>query len=67
MGLIIVILKNKIMNDIPVVISPELQEFMDIHQIPSVAALLQIEAEQLLKMEGFGWRLMKEVLKLSAV
>ena len=55
------------MNDIPVVISPELQEFMDIHQIPSVAALFQIEAEQLLKMEGFGWRLMKEVLKLSAV
>lgn len=67
MGLMIIIFKSKIMSDIPVVISPELQKFMDIHQISSVIDLLKIDAELLLEMEGFGWRLMKEVLKLRAV
>ncbi|MFC5683275.1 hypothetical protein ACYE2N_05010 [Flavobacterium sp. MAHUQ-51] len=48
-------------------VSPELQEFINTNKITSIAALLQIEAEQLLGMEGFGWRLMKEVLKLRAI
>ncbi|WP_164905469.1 hypothetical protein [Flavobacterium sufflavum] len=48
-------------------ISSELQEFMNAQQIPSVAALLLIDNESLLGMEGFGWRLLKEVLKLREV
>lgn len=49
------------------VISPELQEFMNTQKIPSVAALLVIEDEHLLGMEGFGWRLLKEVLQLRKI
>ena len=45
-------------------ISPELQRFMDAQKIPSVSALLLIDNETLLGMDGFGWRMMKEVLKL---
>ncbi len=48
-------------------ISPELQRFMDAQKIPSVSALLLIENEALLGMDGFGWRMMKEVLKLRKV
>ena len=49
------------------VVSPELQEFMDIQKIPSLAALLVIDNEHLLEMEGFGWRLLKEVLGLRKI
>ena len=49
------------------VISPELQEFMDTQKIPSLAALLVIDDERLLGMEGFGWRLLKEVLQLRKI
>ena len=45
-------------------ISPELQRFMDAQKIPSVSELLLINDETLLGMEGFGWRMLKEVLKL---
>lgn len=45
-------------------ISPELQQFMDLHKIASISALLLIKDETLLKMDGFGWRMLKEVLKL---
>jgi hypothetical protein len=48
-------------------ISPELQRFMDAQKIPSVSALLLIDNETLLGMDGFGWRMMKEVLKLRNV
>lgn len=48
-------------------ISPELQRFMDAQKIPSVSALLLIDNETLLGMDGFGWRMMKEVLKLRKV
>jgi len=34
---------------------------MSTQKIPSVAALLIIDNERLLGMEGFGWRLLKEV------
>lgn len=49
------------------VVSPELKEFMSIQKIPSVAALLVIDNEHLLEMEGFGWRLLKEVLGLRKI
>lgn len=55
------------MNVKPEVISPELQEFMDTHKIPTMAALLAIDNEHLLGMEGFGWRLLKEVLQLRKI
>lgn len=45
-------------------ISPELQEFMECHSIPNLPKLLEIEDEILLKMDLFGWRLMREVLVL---
>lgn len=48
-------------------ISPELQRFMDVQKIPSVSVLLLIDNETLLGMDGFGWRMMKEVLKLRKV
>ncbi|WP_181161671.1 hypothetical protein [Flavobacterium sp. GSA192] len=43
-------------------VSPELLEFMKLHSIPNLIALLKFEDESLLKMNGFGWRLMREVL-----
>lgn len=45
-------------------ISSELQRFMDLHKIPSISELLLINDEALLAMDGFGWRMLKEVLKL---
>lgn len=48
-------------------ISPELQEFMNTQKIPSVIDLLVITNERLLGMEGFGWRLLKEVLQLRKI
>ncbi len=48
-------------------ISPELEFFMKQSKISSVRELLSIGNEELLKMDGFGWRLMKEVLSLRLV
>lgn len=45
-------------------ISPELQRFIELHKIPNLISLLQIEDEILLGMAGFGWRMMREVLEL---
>lgn len=45
-------------------ISPELQRFIELHKIPNLISLLQIEDEILLGMDGFGWRMMREVLEL---
>lgn len=47
--------------------SPELQVFMDLHKIKSVSELLKHDDVDLLYMEGFGWRLMKEVLGLRKI
>ena len=47
--------------------SPELVEFMEYHHLSSVAVLLKIKNEKMLRMVGFGWRLMKEVLQLRKV
>ncbi|WP_164905475.1 hypothetical protein [Flavobacterium sufflavum] len=55
------------MNATQEIISPELQEFMNAKKIPSVAALLVFDNEHLLGMEGFGWRLLKEVLQLRKI
>jgi hypothetical protein len=46
------------------IISPELQRFMELYKIPNITSLLQIEDEILLVMDGFGWRMMREVLEL---
>jgi hypothetical protein len=48
-------------------ISPELEIFMKLHKIPDIIALLTISNEDLLQMNGFGWRLMKQVLGLRKV
>jgi hypothetical protein len=45
-------------------ISPELKRFMELHKIPNLISLLRIEDEILLGMDGFGWRMMAEVLTL---
>ena len=55
--------KDSIMKN-ETVISPELQRFMELHKIPNLTSLLQIEDEVLLGMVGFGWRMMREVLEL---
>ncbi|WP_185963862.1 hypothetical protein [Flavobacterium restrictum] len=47
-----------------ITISLELQRFMELHKIPNLISLLQIEDEILLGMTGFGWRMMAEVLTL---
>lgn len=47
--------------------SPELAVFMEYHHLLTVALLLKIDDESLLKMGGFGWRLLKEVLQLRRV
>ena len=48
-------------------ISPELERFMEENEISNIDALLTIANEDLLQMEGFGWRMMKEVLSLRKV
>jgi hypothetical protein len=48
-------------------ISPELERFMEENELSSIDVLLAIENEDLLQMEGFGWRMMKEVLSLRKV
>lgn len=47
-----------------IVISPELKRFMELHKIPNLISLLLIEDDILLGMDGFGWRMMREVLEL---
>lgn len=47
--------------------SPELAVFMEYHHLLTVALLLKIDDEALLQMDGFGWRLMKELLQLRKV
>jgi hypothetical protein len=48
-------------------ISPELEFFMKLNEIPDTIALLAISNEDLLQMNGFGWRLMKQVLGLRKI
>lgn len=48
-------------------ISPELEFFMKLNKIPDINALLTISNEDLLQMNGFGWRLMKQVLGLRKI
>ena len=48
-------------------VSPELEIFMALQGLSTLEDLLAIEDETLLKLEGFGWRLMKEVLKLREI
>ncbi|MBK8600829.1 MAG: hypothetical protein IPN80_10045 [Flavobacterium sp.] len=48
-------------------ISPELEDFMKLQKFSSLAELLAIDDEDLLALDGFGWRLMKEVLGLRKI
>lgn len=48
-------------------ISPELEAFMKLQKFSSLAELLAIDDEDLLALDGFGWRLMKEVLGLRKI
>jgi hypothetical protein len=45
-------------------ISDELNDFMQHHGIKTLVDLLSIADENLLSMDGFGWRMMREVLIL---
>lgn len=38
----------------------ELQRFMQLHGYKSLEEILKVPIEQLLKMEGFGFRILKE-------
>ena len=61
-------LKSNIMNKPNNSITrQELQVFMDLHEIKSLGALLEYDNVTLLEMQGFGWRLMKEVLDLREI
>ncbi len=44
-------------------ISPELLQFIEIHTL-TLAQLIKIEDHILLKMDGFGYRMLLEVLQL---
>ena len=48
-------------------LSQELERFMQLHSILSLDDLLAISNEDLLEMDGFGWKLMKEVLILRDI
>lgn len=48
-------------------VSQELERFMQLHSILSLDDLLAINNEDLLEMDGFGWKLMKEVLDLRVL
>lgn len=43
----------------------DLERFMEFHEIASVEAVLQIPAAELLKMDGFGYRLLNYVISLK--
>ena len=48
-------------------LSQELERFMQLHSIMSLDNLLAISNEDLLEMDGFGWKMMKEVLTLREI
>lgn len=48
-------------------VSPELVQFMSHHYISTISLLLKVDNENLLQMDGFGWRLMKEILLLRKI
>jgi hypothetical protein len=47
--------------------SDELQAFMVLNNIQSVAELVAIDDEVLVEMPGFGWHLLKEILLLRKI
>lgn len=46
-------------------VKDELERFMNLHNFKSLEEVLKITPEDLLKMDGFGMRLLAEVNKLS--
>ncbi|MNY80006.1 hypothetical protein D3C86_2208810 [compost metagenome] len=47
--------------------SPELLTFMKFNNLQTLAELLSIADEDLLKMRGFGYRILKEILQLRKI
>lgn len=43
--------------------SEEMKQFMQLHNLNDFNEVLKIKPEKLMKMEGFGWRLLKEYAK----
>jgi len=43
--------------------SEEMKQFMQLHNLNDFNEVLKIKPEQIIKMEGFDWRLMKEYAK----
>ena len=43
----------------------DLKRFMELHDIPSVEDILQLNASDLLKMDGFGYRLLNYITGLK--
>ena len=43
----------------------DLQLFMELHEITSVEDVLQMQAAELLKMDGFGYRLLNYLMSLK--
>ena len=47
--------------------SDELQAFMLVNNIKTVAQLVALDDEVLVEMPGFGWHLLKEILLLRKI
>ncbi|MDR6845343.1 DNA-directed RNA polymerase subunit alpha C-terminal domain-containing protein [Flavobacterium granuli] len=47
--------------------STELLTFMKLNNLKTLAELLTISDEDLLKMHGFGYRILKEILQLRKI
>lgn len=43
----------------------EMKQFMKLHNLNEFSEVLKIKAAELMKMEGFGWRLLKEYVKAT--
>lgn len=47
--------------------STELLTFMKLNKLQTLAELLSISDEDLIKMRGFGYRILKEILQLRKI
>lgn len=44
-------------------VEDELQRFMELHNFTDIEQIKKLPIEELLKMDGFGWRVLKEILR----
>lgn len=54
-------------TNIDFVPSKELLNFMKLNNLQTLAELLSISDEDLIKMRGFGYRILKEILQLRKI